>query len=81
MKLEGTGEARRKKRMMTIDGVWVMRKRHIRGGRNSYRKHKWMFVAAWSNIDLEEAYRRAAEIMIVLEIYHSISGGGQAKGR
>ena len=28
-----------------------------------YRKHKWTLVAAWTNIDMEDAYRRVAEIM------------------
>ena len=33
------------------------------GGRHPYRENKWILVAAWSNIDKNEAYRRAAEIM------------------
>ena len=33
------------------------------GGLHPYRNNKWILVAAWSNIDKKEAYRRAAEIM------------------
>ena len=32
-------------------------------GRSTYKKNIWNIVAVWSNIEKEEAYRRAAEIM------------------
>ena len=34
------------------------------GSRLAYRKNKWKLVAVWTNIDKQEAFRRAAEIMI-----------------
>ena len=33
------------------------------GSRSTYKKNIWKVVAVWTNIDKEEAYRRAAEIM------------------
>ena len=30
------------------------------GSQHPYKRHKWILVAAWSDIDLEETYRRAA---------------------
>ena len=33
------------------------------GSLSAYRKNKWKLVAVWTNIDKQEALRRAAEIM------------------
>ena len=33
------------------------------GSRSSFMKKKWKLVVVWTNIDKEEAYRRAAVIM------------------
>ena len=33
------------------------------GSRSTYRKNVWKVVVIWTNIDKEEAYKRAAEIM------------------
>ena len=46
------------------------------GSRSSYRKNKWKLVAVWTNIDKEEAYRHAAEIMT--EDFE-VAGGVQTK--
>ena len=34
------------------------------GSRSAYKKNKWKLVSVWTNIDKQEAFRRAAEIMI-----------------
>ena len=43
--------------------LWDEEESDMGEGRTRYKKHEWVIVEAWSNIDIEEAYLRADKIM------------------